>query len=144
PADTAEEVSDEERRPSANFPGRVEIVADDEGDPACLVVCEHGEPCEPEQRGLSVVKEYVPASGPDAGVTLVPPPARSLPWHLPRASEVLRYLEPGADDEVALFADVASEVKRHALLPTLRLHADAYYDLCAAWVLHTYYLEAAG
>src|SRR5205814_583731 len=92
---------------------------------------------------VSAVKSHVPESGPDAGATLVPPPSRSLPWLLPRASEVLRYLEPGADDDAPLFADVVACVKRHALLPTLRLHADAYYDLCAAWVLHTYYMEVA-
>ena len=34
-------------------------------------------------------------------------------------------------------------IKAHALLPRLSdEYPDAYYELCAAWVLHTHYLGA--
>lgn len=134
PAQDARGEAEAEARPSADFPGLIDVVADENGEPAFLVL-------DPGSKSsVSVVAEYVPAEG----AALVPPPAKALPWLLPRAVEVLRYLAPGADTGASLFSDVASCVKQHALLPVLpKPHEEAYYELCAAWEFHTYYMEPA-
>jgi hypothetical protein len=128
---------DADGRPSARFDGLVDIVAHEDGEPVFLVLDPAGD-C-----GVSIVEAYTPESGPDAGITLVPPPARSLPWLLPRGAEVLRYITAGGDDDAELFADIVACLKRHARLPTLTSCPDAYYELCAAWEFHTHYLEHA-
>jgi hypothetical protein len=125
-------------QPSANFPDLVDVVIDDDAALAFLVVDPSG------QHGVSVVSVVSPAEGGDDLRPFVPPPARGLPWHLPRAAEVLRYLEPGADSGSALFDDLVTCLKLHALLPGgPGGHSDAYYVLLAAWEFHTYLLEVA-
>lgn len=127
-----------ETRPSADFPGLVDIVLSTEGEPQFLVLCP------PEKLGVSVVAEFSCDSWPEAGVVLVPPPIKALPWLLPRADEVLGYLAPGGDSPSALFDDIVACIKARAFLPSLPApHADAYYELCAAWVFHTHLMELA-
>ena len=128
----------ETARLTAHFPGLVDIVADDDGIAMFLVV-------DPEaEHGVAVVSSHTPETGPDTGVVLTPPPVDALPWKLPRASQVLRWLAPGTDQPAQLFADVVATIKRHALLPTpLAEHLNGYYELCAAWEFHTHYLEPA-
>jgi hypothetical protein len=128
--------SSEDGRPSANFPGLVDVVLGDEL--AFLVVDSGGE------FGVSVVSVYSVCEGGTDAETLVPPPARGLPWLLPRAAEVLRYLQPGVDSSERLFDDLVTSLREHFLLPQgPGSHADAYYELLAGWLFHSYLLEVA-
>jgi hypothetical protein len=123
---------------SANFPGLIDVVVDGDDGLAFLLVDPSGE------HGVSVVSVVSPSEGSDDLRPFVPPPARGLPWRLPRAAEVLRYLEPGVDSSIALFDTLVICLKQHALLlKGPGAYADAYCVFLAAWLFHTYLLEVA-
>ncbi len=123
---------------SAGFAGLVDVVADEDGRTAFLVV--DGE----SDCGLAIYRQYTPTTGKEAGEVLRPPGTDDLPWKLPRASEVLRNAAPGGDNDRELFDEVVGCLKEHAHLPSFPSpHGDAYYGLCAAWVFHTHFLEPA-
>ncbi|MFH1374369.1 MAG: hypothetical protein ABII79_11285 [bacterium] len=75
------------------------------------------------------------------GTSHHPPPARQIPWELPRGKKVVEIyndesqMRPGEADW-ATFGEVVSYLKQNSQLP-----ADGHYDLLAAWILHTYCLE---
>jgi hypothetical protein len=130
----AEPAGPDDGKLSADFPGLVDVVSVGEGGAPGFLVVEEGR--------LRVVGSWTPGDGPDAGTPLVPPPADALPWVLPRAAEVVGWVERG-DDAAALFAEVKSQVRRHVKLPLLGEYPDAYYALSAAWVFHTHRVELA-
>jgi DNA primase catalytic core len=73
------------------------------------------------------------------GVVLIPPLREQIPWLLPRGEEVLKFYEPQATKEKdeALYYDLLAYHVDISELP-----GKAYYDLLAAWDMHTYLLEA--
>jgi len=112
---------------TALFDGLVDLV-DQDGNPAFLVK---------DGRKLSVTTQIE-----IEGVTYQPPPKVQIPWLLPRADGVLGSNEAQATDhcrrmDEALYDDLVTYHKGISELP-----AEEYYDLVAAWVLHTYLLEA--
>jgi DNA primase catalytic core len=75
------------------------------------------------------------------GVTYRPPPREQIPWLLPRADEVLNLYDvqqmlPPGEVDAALYDDLVAYHKAISELP-----AEEYYDLIAAWDLHTYLPE---
>ncbi len=73
--------------------------------------------------------------------TYIPPPKEQIPWRLPRGEEVLIHYEQQqshADMKAdgILFDDLVHHHKSISELPS-----DDYYDLIAAWILHTYLQE---
>lgn len=113
---------------TALFDGLVDIVADDNDQPAFLIKLQDG--------ALEVSKHF------DAdGIHFVPPPARQIPWGLARASEVLQHFESYKQSSaetvnLQLFNDLVIYHRNLSELPD-----DSYYDLVAAFDLHTYCLE---
>jgi len=107
---------------TALFPGLVEIV-EQNGEPAFLI--KRGEAYE-------VLGEV---EGPD-GQVFRPPPREKIPWLLPRAVEVLKYIEAD-DDPEALYNDLLTYFQAASELP-----GPGYYHLQVAWAFHTYILEA--
>lgn len=136
----ARDQAEPQRVPSASFAGLVDLVQTDDGQPMFLVLEQAA------QGGLAVVEEYEDAqAASDDPRILVPPPLPAIPWRLPRASEVLGWAAPGADDPRQLYEDITACLKAHGQLPVLK-HADypdAYYDLETAFTFHTHYLEPA-
>jgi DNA primase catalytic core len=111
---------------TAVFEGLVDIVEED-GQPAFLIR---------DDTGLSV-KQEVELDG----LVCTPPPKEQIPWLLPRAEEVLKLCElqamlPQQDSDGAIYDDLLTYHKEISELP-----GDEYYDLIAAWVLHTYLTE---
>ncbi len=76
------------------------------------------------------------------GIPYIPPSREQIPWLLPRGEEVLKlyeFREVLSQEEMdkALYNDLLSYHKDISQLP-----GEEYYDLIAAWDLHTYLLEA--
>jgi DNA primase catalytic core len=109
---------------TALFDGLVDLVEHD-GNPAFLVK---------DDEKLSILPQVE-----REGVTLVPPPKEQIPWLLPRGKEVMRFYEPQAvkEKDEALYYDLLAYHVNISELP-----GNAYYDLLAAWDMHTYLLEA--
>jgi len=105
---------------TARFRGLVDLVQH-EGRPAFLIK---------EADTLTIASEVVLSDR-----TYLPPPKSQIPWLLPRGAEVIRHYTEDTDQ--ALFDDLVAYHKSIAELP-----GEAYYDLIAAWDLHTYILEA--
>jgi len=112
---------------SAEFPGLIEIVEGTDGKTAFLIK-QNGTP--------KVVSQYE-----HRGRLLVPPSESQIPFHLPRAEEVLKISEESKDmtnqeiDET-LFNDLREYHRGISELPS-----DAHYNLLSAWDMHTYLLE---
>jgi len=108
---------------TALFHGLVDLV-EHNGTPAFLVR---------EGNRLSILPQIE-----KDGVIYVPPPKEQIPWLLPRGEGVLRYYEPQAAKErdEALYYDLLAYHVDISELP-----GEAYYDLIAAWDMHTYLLE---
>ena len=68
------------------------------------------------------------------GALVIPPPSQRIPWLLPRAAEVLRWLDQ--DDDQALFDDLVAYHESVSELP-----GPSPYHLLAAWTMHTYLLD---
>jgi hypothetical protein len=153
PAQSGDEDKDAGPRRSANFPGLVDLVADEHGAPVFLVVDEES------PLGVSLVTEFESQEGDDAGVLLIPPDRKALPWMLPRAAMVLAYVQ-ASEPAGELFSDLVQCIERHSSLPSLPSRHDgrgddgehgegeidgphAYHILLAAWLFHTYLLEVA-
>jgi len=76
------------------------------------------------------------------GIIYIPPPKELIPWLLPRGEEAMRQYEERMkfgdnENNVALYDDLLAYHKEISDLPE-----ESYYDLLAAWVMHTYLLEA--
>jgi hypothetical protein len=85
---------------------------------------------------LSIESEYL-----NDGKIYVPPEKQKIPFTLPRASEVMRIYQEAkgmSDEEIDrhLFNDIVDYFKKVSKLPEER-----YYELLAAWVMHTYLIE---
>lgn len=111
----------------AVFGGLVEIV-EHEGKPAFLIK-------DGDELSISAQAER-------GDVVYDPPPADQIPWLLPRGEEVLRHYEEGigqsaATVDAALYDHLVDYHGRISELPSVE-----YYDLIAAWDMHTYLLEA--
>ncbi|MBI4038710.1 toprim domain-containing protein [Candidatus Daviesbacteria bacterium] len=72
---------------------------------------------------------------------LLPPPREQVPWLLPKGENVIKIYEQ--EESLAqktvdgqLYDDIVSYLKNISELP-----GEAYYELLAAWVLHTYCME---
>jgi hypothetical protein len=85
----------------AHFPGLVDIVADDQGDPAFLVK---------DGGSLVVAKEWG-----IEGRLYTPPGKESLPFLLPRGEEVMRWCSTDTDRK--MFEATVSHLKRFSYLP---------------------------
>ena len=113
---------------SANFPDLVDLVQV-EGKTAYLIRDPGGE--------IKITNIY--KSG---NKTLVPPPMDKLPYTLPRANEVLKYLEShketGCEEDAALYQKLLDYHKSVSDLPD-----DLYYDLLVCWDFHSYFMEKA-
>ena len=105
---------------AARFNGLVDLV-EDESRPAFLVK---------DGSGLSIKPEHEVF-----GMQHYPPPADQIPWLLPDGKRVLQQYTVDTDGE--LFDALVAYHKAISELPT-----ESYYDLLAAWDLHTYWLEA--
>jgi DNA primase len=113
---------------TAYFEGLVDLV-EHEGSPAFLI-----------KKGddLSIVPQVTLD-----GEVHFPPPKEGIPWLLPRGEAVLQIWKQRGEYSVEeldgqLFDDLKTYHKRISRLP-----GPAYYDLIAAWDLHTYHLEGA-
>lgn len=109
---------------TALFTGLVDLV-EHNGDPAFLVR---------EGDQLTILPQIE-----REGVIFVPPPKEQIPWLLPQGDEVLRLYEPQAtiEKDESLYYDLLAYHVGISELPR-----KAYYDLLAAWDMHTYLLEA--
>jgi hypothetical protein len=111
-----------EKKYTAYFPELVDLVEDEAGNVAFLV--KEGEKL--------VIKPSVVVDS----ETFYAPVHRQLPFKfLPRGVEVLKHFSQDADQK--LFADLITYLKLVSELPN-----DDLYELIAAWILHTYLLEA--
>ncbi|MGE5446215.1 MAG: hypothetical protein ACM3SR_16735, partial [Ignavibacteriales bacterium] len=116
-----EEDKPTEKKYTANFPGLVDLVVDEDGNVAFLV--KEGEELLIK---YSVIIDNTP---------FYPPLRGQLPFKfLPRANEVLKHYTQ--DKDTKLFADLIEYQKLVSELPD-----NKFYELIAAWVLHTYFLE---
>jgi len=106
---------------TADFPGLVDLVEQD-GRPAFLIN---------EGDNLNV-KDRVEIGG----LVLMPPSLSQIPWLLPRGDRVLQAAKANEPDR-ALFDALVAYHRSISELP-----GDAYYELMAAWVMHTYLLES--
>ncbi|MBN1871357.1 MAG: toprim domain-containing protein, partial [Candidatus Omnitrophica bacterium] len=75
------------------------------------------------------------------GLLYFPPPKEQIPWLLPRAEEILKLYEAESknsseENDRALYDELLVYHKTISELPE-----DGYYDLIAAWDLHSYLLE---
>ena len=118
-ADDAEQKKDEEpEQHTANFPGLVDIVADEAGDPAFLIL-KDGE--------LIISKEQTNQDD----ELLQPPRKEAIPFLLANAEDIIEEFE--TDSDAALFVDLVKHFKNVSELPT-----ESHYELLAWWTLHTY------
>jgi len=69
------------------------------------------------------------------GAQHYPPPRGQIPWLLPDGRRVLQHYQEDTDGK--LFDALVEYHRAISELPS-----EAYYDLLAAWTLHTYWLEA--
>lgn len=77
------------------------------------------------------------------GTLYVPPPQKQIPWTLPRAEEVLKF--------ISLQEEIGQQVSDQALYEDLRkyhrsiseLPDERYYDLLVGWDFHTYCIESS-
>lgn len=111
---------------TAYFDGLIDLVEKD-GKPAFLIK---------EEDNLSVVHSVK-----KNGLFYIPPPIEQIPWLLPRGEEILKLYEAQSsisseENDKALYDELLDYHKSVSELP-----ADEYYDLIAAWDLHTYLLE---
>jgi len=113
---------DSNLEPAAVFPGLVDIVENDNGLPAFLIA----ETSETELQvcGTTTVD----------GKIVCPPSRESMPFMLPRASEVLNWY--ALDNDRQLFADLVEYHTAISVLPS-----DNYYILLAAYDMLTYQQE---
>ena len=105
---------------SAWFDKLVDIVADDEGKTSYLV----------DENGTLAVKDKHELQD----KILIPPRSEQIPWQLPRASEVLKYV--AGDNDAQLFNDLVEYHKSISELPD-----ENHYMFLAAWDIHTYFIE---
>jgi len=101
----------------ARFPGLVDIVEND-GSVKYLILN--------EDNRAAVVAEMSSET-----VVFVPPFKDHLPFSLPKAADVLRYID--GDDDHELFNDLVAYFHKAAQLPT-----EMHYKMISWWVLHTY------
>ena len=109
------------------FPGLVDIV-EDNGGSAFLIK---------EKDSLKITKRIEKDD-----VIYLPPPKEYIPWLLPTGERILDYygLDKALDNKTAdsfLYDELVSYHKAISEFPSLE-----YYDLIAAWILHTYLLES--
>jgi hypothetical protein len=114
---------------AAVFDGLVDIVEHD-GKPAFLIK---------DGDGLSIDFQAE-----RDGVVYDPPPREQIPWLLPRGEEVLRHYYEGMGQsasavDAALYDDLVSYHKAISEFPIAE-----YYDLIAAWDMHTYLSDLEG
>lgn len=117
------------KKTMAVFDGLIDLVVKDNGEVAYLV--KHS------NEAFEVVDTWSCGD-----VIFVPPREGNIPWELPRADEVLRYIEyqRAVGVEVArkeLLDDLETYFTGISELPDIRL-----YGFLAAWTMHTYLLEA--
>lgn len=105
---------------TADLPNLVDVCADEQGKPIFLFLDDW------------TLSEQ--ASTQIDGVSFVPPPRDSMPWQLPRASEVIKYFH--CDNDRKLFDDIEAVIFNNSELPDRNL-----YPFLAAWVLHTHLIE---
>ncbi len=111
---------DEKETYSAHFDGLVDLVLDDQGKVAYLVL----------ENGRLVVKlKHKTLQG-----VFVPPPLEQVRWELARAPEVLRYY--GQDSDSRLFEDLVAYHRSISELPS-----DGHYKFLAVYDMHTYLSE---
>jgi hypothetical protein len=101
----------------ARFPGLVDIV-DNDGSVKYLMLNEDDR--------TAVIAEISRDT-----VAFMPPSKEHLPFSLPRAQDVLKYID--SDDEHKLFNDLVTYFHKAAQLP-----AEMHYKMISWWVLHTY------
>jgi hypothetical protein len=112
--------SEKKQEYSAWVDGLVDIVADDEGKTSYLV----------DENGTLAVKDKHELQD----KILIPPKSEYLPWLLPRASEVLKYVT--GDNDAQLFNDLVEYHKSISELPD-----ENHYKFLAAWDIHTYFID---
>ena len=105
------------------FPGLVDIV-EDNGGSAFLIK---------EKDSLKIIKRIEKDD-----VIYLPPPKEYIPWLLPTGERILDYygLDKALDNKTAdsfLYDELVSYHKSISEFPSIE-----YYDLIAAWILHTY------
>jgi len=105
---------------SAWFPGLVDLVLDEDGEVAYLMI---------ENGNLVLKKEFSTSKG-----TLVPPPKDKIIWLLPRYTEVVRHFN--SDSDIKLFEDLVVHFHGISQLPT-----ENHYMLNALWAMHTYQFD---
>ncbi|MDF9409550.1 MAG: DNA primase [Pelotomaculum sp. PtaB.Bin013] len=116
-----DEEEKEDFQPCADFPGLVDIVEDDNGNPAFLVLEDDN------TLTLCTSREV-------DGIIKIPPDKEAIPWLLPRAQEVIRYFK--SDNDSILYDDLIKYHKNISELPD-----EKFYDLFVAWDFHTYIIE---
>jgi len=97
-------------KPSAYFPGMVDVCEGEDGAPVFLCVKE----------GAISVEETVTIEG----VAYGPPPRDKLPFTIPRLAEVLRHSE---QEDVELYNDMLSYFKRFSFLDELQWAVVAHF-----------------
>ena len=102
---------------SAVFPSLVDIVADDTGKPSFLIM---------QNGNLKMIPKIE-----EEGRLIVPPPAETLKWLLPRAEEALKHFTTDTDRK--LYDDLISYHRGISELPS-----EAHYMLLAVWDFHSY------
>lgn len=116
-------------KPCALFPGLVDLVIEEDDKVAFLIRGKDG--------SLSVSRCHQVA-----GELVEPPGRESIPWLLPRKSDVLqayeRLIANPEEENRRLFADLQEYFRLAAQLPSER-----YYTFVAAWTFHATLLEPA-
>ncbi len=102
---------------SGHFDGLVDLVLDDQGKVAYLVL-DHG--------NVIVESKHKTLEG-----VLVPPPRDQLRWELAKANEVIKHF--GQDNDSRLFEDLVGYHRSISELPS-----DNHYRFLAVYVMHTY------
>lgn len=109
---------------SASFPGLVDLV-------------------QYEDKVAFLIKEAetvsIKTSVQIGGKLYIPPPKEQIKWLLPSGEKVLKIYEEAVNNSLSdsqLFDDLCKYHKSISLLPN-----DTFYDLFAAWDMHTYLLE---
>jgi hypothetical protein len=117
----SEKEKTEQKKPkifyTAVFPALVDIVEDDSGAPSFLIM---------QKGNLQVIPRIE-----EEGRVIVPPPAETLRWLLPRAAEVLKHYTEDTDRQ--LCEDLIQYHKGISELPS-----EAHYLLLALWDFHSY------
>lgn len=123
------QAENEEVKPvyTAIFEGLIDIVEKD-GEPAFLIK---------EGDNLSIESSIKKDS-----LLYLPPPKEQIPWLMPQAEQILRLHETQSkkspeESDKELYDELLAYHKSVSELPE-----DGYYDLIAAWDLHTYLLES--